>query len=679
MDDIAASFRQEALELTGKLESLLLSLEGHPDPRACVDDIFRVMHTLKGGAGMCGFPEIQDLAHRYETLFDRMREGHLEISGHVIDLTLQGKDALEALLQSGGEADTTRLLEALGALIGDTALDSQPASAATQPAATASDSYLFFSPDQAIFERGLDPDKVLAELQTLGTCHIVSHEGDESWEQQKARKTCLTVWEIFLRSTRSVSEIEEAFLFYDPDEYRIFPLASGTETISPELAALLLRLHPGTADAAACLLEGFAGLTHETAGETVPVAEKPAMQKMQHAETADAGSTVPVPSARLDELMNLVSDLVTQTATLEARLNRSDDLQLRDAAEQLSKLTKRFRTNALDMRLVPVGGLLTRFRRQIRDLSKELGKEVTLILEGDEVEIDKTILKSIETPLIHILRNSIDHGLEFPEERLERGKTREGLIKVSALHSGANVIVQVQDDGRGIDLGKVRETALRKGYIQSDDDISDDGLLALILEPGFSTSENVSMVSGRGVGMDVVKRELNSIGGSLEVFTEKDLGTTITLKLPTTLTIMDTLMVEVDRSTVLVPLPDIEYCYNISSSAVLNSTNSYLEYNRRLVPFLNLRERFHFPQSTASEMIVLILNKFDKTYAIVADRIAGEYQAVIKPLGDLFANQPYFTGASIMVNGRVALILDTNSLFSQFERNQSPSYGKISH
>jgi two-component system chemotaxis sensor kinase CheA len=384
---------------------------------------------------------------------------------------------------------------------------------------------------------------------------------------------------------------------------------------------------------------------------------------------ADVESTVNVASHKLDELMNLVSELVTITATLEVEASRFKDTRLGNSIENIEKLTKNFRNIALDLRLVPVGTLLTKFKRQVRDLSKELNKKVNLLIEGQEIEIDKTILKSIESPLQHIIRNSIDHGLEPEEERLAKGKSPEGLLKITAFHSGASVIIQVQDDGRGINIERVQECAIKKGLINVNQAVTKQELINLILEPGFSTSENVSMVSGRGVGMDVVKKELSTVGGSLEIFTEKDLGTSITMKLPTTLTIIDTLLVNVGETQILIPVTDIEYCFKESSVNLFQKDNKYIEFKNYPIPLISLREQFHYPVFGQDEHMVIVINKFDQKYAITADQILGEHQAVIKPLGDLFSNQPLFSGGSIMVDGKLAFILDTNFLFNHAAKN----------
>jgi two-component system chemotaxis sensor kinase CheA len=364
-----------------------------------------------------------------------------------------------------------------------------------------------------------------------------------------------------------------------------------------------------------------------------------------------------------------VSELVTSTATLEANTSGYKDDRLKNSIENLEKLTKKFRNNARDLRLIPVGTLLNKFKRQVRDLSKSLGKSVNLIIDGGDIEIDKTILKSIENPLLHIIRNSIDHGIESPEERLQSGKHKEGSLKISAFYSGANVIIQVQDDGRGINLEKVKECAISKGYIQPDQQVTDQELLQLILEPGFTTSDNISIVSGRGVGMDVVRKEMNAVSGSIDIETEKGLGTSIILKLPTTLSIIDTLLIEVNSSPILIPMLDVEYCYKEKRVNLKDQDSRFVQYKNSPVPYISLREKFRVPDHDSDSEMVIIINKFDKRYAIIADKLLGEHQAVIKPLGELFVNQPYFSGGSIMVDGKLALILDTNFLFNQIATN----------
>jgi two-component system chemotaxis sensor kinase CheA len=662
IDEFSDIFQQEATELILQLEEMLLSLEQGSREKQLIDGIFRVMHTLKGSAGMFGFKNIQDLTHEFEGLFDRIRAGELEINREIIDLTLQAKDSIESMLKG---KDSQNVLTDISATL------KQVASGNTEELPVPETGNIFaiyFTPDRAVYERGLDPEKIISELKGKGTSHVIQHAHQDSVAVHD-KKICTVSWEVYLNTSLSLNDIEDIFLFYDPAEFCVVT-ASEAEENSDRIQSVLERINPEVDDAEDYLQLNFSKVDKATHYSKAETTGKQADVSTLTEKAGESSVSVNVSSVKLDELMNLVSELVTQTATLEACVPKDSSPMLLNTVEQLSKLTKKFRINALDIRLVPIGNLLTRFKRQVRDLSRELNKEVSLILEGHDIEIDKTILKAIEQPLIHVLRNSIDHGIESPEERIKKGKNPEGIIKICAFNSGTSVIMQVQDDGCGINLEKVKTAALKLGYIKAEQQVNDHELLNLILEPGFTTNENVSLVSGRGVGMDVVKKEVNRIGGTLEVFTEKGLGTTITMKLPTTLTIIDTLMIEAGRSVVLVPMLDIEYCYKEDYSLLKKKEHHYIEYKGKLVPFLNLREKFKYGENGDEEnSIVMIINKFDQTYAIIADRIIGEYQAVVKPLGDVFNHLPYFSGASIMVDGRLALILDTNALFSQKENN----------
>ena len=529
---------------------------------------------------------------------------------------------------------------------------------------------IVFSPEKEIFERGLNPDQVIKELRGTGIVIVRIHENNTTWTEQLEQRICQTAWEIYLKTSLSLSEIEEVFLFYDEGEYKVFMLENPCRDLPPNLSDFLSKHYTGDVSylehVQSLLCQLIPDLSVNDSKDMPDQADEPVEEDIiSFLPRSHKEATIKVSSQKLDELMNLVSELVITTATVEAHSTTFQNVHLHNCIENLEKLTKKFRTNALDLRLIPVGNLLNKFNRQVRDLSESFGKKVTLILEGQETEIDKSILRSIESPLMHILRNSIDHGIETPGERLQKGKKADGRIKISAFYSGANVVIQVHDDGRGIDLEKIRMRAADQGYIAIDQQVNDRELLNLIMEPGFTTSEKVSMVSGRGVGMDVVKRELNAVSGSIEIETEKDLGTSITLRLPTTLSIIDTLMLEVDESHILVPLLEVEYCYKESRNNIYGKNSSYVEYKNNMVPFISLRQKFNFPHYENTNEMVIIISKYNKKYAIIADDILGEQQAVIKPLGELFINQPYYSGGSIMADGNLALVLDTNYLFNQ--------------
>jgi two-component system chemotaxis sensor kinase CheA len=675
MDEFVSSFIEEVRELLLQLEDDLIGLEKNPGNKEIVNNIFRVMHTLKGSAGMIGFKNIQDLTHEFEGIYEQIREGHLAINSEIIDLTLRGKDLILSMLNGNNDeharGDLIKLIEDI--------FSSEQVKAPEKLSGRSSGVNLsrhlyiiFFSPDKGIFERGLDPDKELNELKSIGETYILLHEKKKTWEKQKEEKLCHTSWEIYLNSSMITSKIEDVFLFYDQDEFQVFEIFHDDLQVEPRVAEKLGKLYKNKITPEQHLRECLSRLPEANNDQAeIPVEKEnktTGETQLTDLHKGEADSTVNVSSHKLDELMNLVSELVTLTATVEVHASKYKDPKLSNAIENIEKLTKQFRDNALDLRLVPVGTLLAKFKRQIRDLSKDLGKKVNLLIEGQDIEIDKSILKSIENPLQHIIRNSIDHGIENEEERLAKGKSPEGLLKITAFYSGASVIIQVQDDGSGINLDRVKECAIKKGLIQFDQIVTKDELISLTMEPGFTTNDNISLVSGRGVGMDVVRRALNSVGGSLEVFTEKDLGTSITMKLPITLTIIDTMMMDVGETQILIPVMDIEYCFKDNNARLSQKDNKYIEYKNEPIPLISLREQFKYPAFDGNDIMVIVINKFDRKYAISVDQILGEHQAVIKPLGDLFVNQPFFSGGSIMVDGKLAFILDTNFLFNHITK-----------
>lgn len=470
MDEIMGSFIEEVRELLLQLEDDLIEIEKSPGNGEIINNIFRVMHTLKGSAGMVGFKNIQDLTHEFEGLYVQIKTGRLALNSEIIDFTLRGKDLILSMLNDNyNENSVYDIIRYIRNLTGTDQIGSYPDKAEKPPAQDKS-AHLYaiiFSPDKDVFERGLDPDKIIREVKSAGEVHLFLNEKKDSWEHQKAEKTCQVIWEIYLRSSMTISEIEDIFLFYDPEEFRVFEITDEQHPLSANLAKELAKIYKNKITAEGHVKECIL-LIPELKQNQEPVQQEKEDIPEKDIPSSESGrseteSTVNVSSHKLDELMNLVSELVTITATVEVHASRFNDPKLNSAIENIEKLTKQFRNNALDLRLVPVGTLLTKFKRQIRDLSKELNKKVNLLIEGQDIEIDKSILKSIESPLQHIIRNSIDHGFEPEEDRIAKGKAPEGLLKITAFYSGASVIIQVQDDGRGINLERVKECAIKKG------------------------------------------------------------------------------------------------------------------------------------------------------------------------------------------------------------------------
>ena len=675
MEEFINIFIDEAEGLLANLESDLLKLEKESDNKKIIDNIFRVMHTLKGSAGMYGFENIQNLTHEFENIYDLIRDNKASLSPVIIDKTFEAVDILKKMLRKND--DDKRTLELLNTLKSEfkNVLNegNEPTLNIREQSSKSNIFGILFTPDEDIFERGINPENILKELQESGISEIVLHENGIPIKKQIKNKSCKALWEIYLITDLSRLDIENVFMFMDLNEYHVIEIHNGKVDLDEE-SEFIKNILPYYSDiedfrvSANSIITKISStdnnnLIHEkpTIIEDISIENNNTTEKISNKIIE---SSIKVSSNKIDELLNLVSELVTSTAGLQSHAERIRDPQLLETFENIEKITKKFRINALDLRLVPLSTLTNKFKRQVRDLAKDLNREVELIFEDHDTEIDKSILKAIETPLLHIIRNSIDHGIETPEERIKLDKNPVGLLKISSFYSGANIIIQIQDDGRGINLDRVRECALVKGYIEKNQTVTDQDLIALIMEPGFTTKENVSMVSGRGVGMDVVKKELNEVKGSLEIETEKGLGTYITLKLPTTLSIIDTLMVEVNKTNYLLPLLEVEYCFNEKTENILKQENNCLQYKNDFIPFISLREKFNCQQFNEEESMVIIINKLGKKYALIVDYIIGEQQAVIKNMGDLFINQPYFSGGNILADGKISLIIDTNYLLN---------------
>jgi two-component system chemotaxis sensor kinase CheA len=380
-------------------------------------------------------------------------------------------------------------------------------------------------------------------------------------------------------------------------------------------------------------------------------------------------NTIPsirVPSERLDNMMSLVSELMTLQAKLSTLAEENQQPELRGVTENLEKISTRLRDNAFSMCLIPVENMITPFKRLVRDLSAELNKEIEFITEGTETELDKNIMEGLSDPLMHLLRNSIDHGIEFPEERINIGKPAKGKIFLRAFCAGANVYIEIQDDGKGIDVEKVKNKAVQKGLINKDESLSEKEILNLIFLPGFSTAEQLSEVSGRGVGMDVVKRKIADIRGQIKLNSVLNAGTTITIKLPITVSIIDGLRVKINDADFVIPLAAVDKCFEVSSINKLNFFNNLIYFDDEQIPFINLTEEFEGKQSLCGNNEMVVVQYEEKKVALIVDTIGGKLQAVLKPLGKCFMHMDAVSGATILGDGNIALVLDTNKVVEQY-------------
>jgi two-component system chemotaxis sensor kinase CheA len=644
--DPAETFRQEAQDLLIQLEDVLLDLDGDPGGRELIDTAFRALHTLKGSGAMFGFDDLARFAHTVENTFDRLRQTGAEPSRELIAVALAAKDFMRQLIQSPGEAE---------AAIGDGLVQellrhgpaapsaeaagpcgAAPPSAEPEEVPAVYDIAFALSPD--VLQRGTNPLRLLDELRDMGECTVVADLGPVPAIDDLDPERCYLRWRVRLVTRQPRSAIDEVFMFVLDD------MELSVATMAPEEAAAPSPELPPVAD-------------------TPPDGEPPSSRGT--ARQGTAGSGIRIPAERIDNLMDRVGELVIVQSRLRQLAQGSLDSALRSVSEDIERLSSELRVTTMGIRMVPIGQLFARFRRVVHDLSRELGKDVRLETAGEETELDKTVIESLNDPLVHLIRNAIDHGLETAAEREAAGKPREGTLSLEARHAGAQVLITIRDDGRGMNRQRIRAKAVEAGWLPDAGDVPDAELFQMIFRPGFSTAAAVTNVSGRGVGMDVVKRTIDGLHGFIDVSSPPGRGAQVTLRLPLTLAIIDGLLVRVGRGRYVIPLSTVEECVELSEADSRRSTGrSFLNIRDELVPFLRLRDLFKVQGPADPYPKVVIVTAGDQRVGLVVDQIIGDHQTVIKSLSKLHADVAAFSGATILGDGTVALILDVVNLIS---------------
>lgn len=678
MDNFKKKFVEEATDLIDGLEKALLDLEDNPDDQSIVQQIFRVMHTLKGNSGMFGFDMIDGFTHEMETIYDLIRNGKLKVTREIFDLTLASIDHLKILLDESSYSDPlvienhNNLLAKVAAIIDVDKNINEPLKANSKETASnekegkGSSYYILFDPIKEIFDNGTNPLFLLDELHTFGEVRVFAHLNRIPPLSEINPEHCYTYWEAFVYTELSVNDLSDVFIFVeDESTIEIQKIADGNiladEVIVKEIENLAAFQKDIGLNAAQKL--GVEFVKHQAKDRVLTGRER--------TTSKDATiSSIRVSSDKLDMLMNLVSELVTTQARLSLYAEENSIPGLMPIAENVQKLSRQLRDIAFSIVLIPIENMLTRFQRLVRDLSAELGKDVVFVTEGAETELDKTIIESLADPLMHILRNSLDHGIEEADVRVKKGKPKQGKISLKAYYSGANVMIQISDDGAGIDPEMITQKAIAKGIISADRKLSKREVLDLVFLPGFSTAKQVTDVSGRGVGMDVVKRKIADIRGEVEIESEVDKGTTIIIKLPLTLSIIDGLLVKVDDTHFIIPLSVVDKIYAVEHEKIAKTFNNIVVLDGQQVPFFYVRREFEHDESTEKYEQVIVVNFEEKSVGLIVDSVIGEYQAVLKPLGKHYKNQDMISGATILGDGTVALVMDTNKIIKLFANHE---------
>ena len=661
MLEFQQKYIEDAGELISKLESELIDFENDVENEAIVQELFRVMHTLKGSAGMFGFQRIEEFTHILEDIYDLIRHKQLVVDRDILNLTFESIDLLKDLLFSKenlSQEQECKYSEALN--LAKKFSSKQYKSVDVEKKEQSSGVLLykiFIKPDSTVLMRGIKPIDIVDELVTLGK-NVKFNFTDDNIDVNDS-KLFNQYWEIFLPGTVKFDQITDVFMFLNESEYTIETLSEKTDTaIEQFLAKSESAKNNIDLENLKKQINDIIGISDK---KNIQTKEKQDVQVTKKHNSKITDDSIRVSAVKLDNLLNLVSELIMVHAQFENHSERIQDERLDKTVQDLSKISRNFRDEILSTRLIPIAVLSTSMQRLVRDLAQKLGKEVELITECLNTEKDKNIISRIETPLMHVIRNCIDHGIEKPDERLKNNKERLGKLRFIAFCSGASVFIQIQDDGKGIDTKKIAEKAVAKGIIKYDAVLTNKQVYDLMFIPGFSTATEVTEVSGRGVGLDIVKNVITELHGEINVDSEIGLGTSFTFKLPLTLSIVDALLVYSNMYKILIPTSNILICKYLTSD-YFNEKNLQYQFEKKCVPIMRLSEKLtSSPQKTDFEVLI-IFSIYEKYYGILVDRIVTSLQAVIKPLGHMHGEQPYFIGASQLGDGSMAYVLDTNFL-----------------
>jgi two-component system chemotaxis sensor kinase CheA len=664
MDQVMHTFIAESRELLEQMEDALLEVGREADEANREDGInaiFRAAHTIKGSAGMFGLDPLVDFTHVAESVLDKVREGAVPVSEALVALLLACCDHIATLVDAvdAGTLEGNTVLTAAGAPLLDALqgyLDgpAAPAAALTVAASVAAGGerewriVLRFGADT--LRNGMDPLSFIRYLGQLGTITGIATLTDRlPAAAEFDPESCYLGFEIGFTSSEEQAAIEGVFDFVREDcEILIAPQA-------PVQAPAVVEAQA----APAALVDA------EASADSAPARQRQEARQ----EARQEKRSVRVDADKLDRLIDLVGELIIAGASANVIARRVQVADLLECTSTLSGLVEEVRDSALQLRMVKIGATFNRFQRVVHDVSRELGKDIRLQVNGEDAELDKTVVEKIGDPLTHLVRNAMDHGIEPLETRLARGKPAHGTVALNAYHESGSIVIEVSDDGGGLRRERILAKAIERGLAEPGRSYSDKEIFGLIFEPGFSTAEQVTNLSGRGVGMDVVKRNIVALRGSVEIASTEGKGTTVTVRLPLTLAIINGFQVGVGKSVFVIPMEMVEECVEFRE----DPGHDYIDLRGRPLPFVRLRERFGIAGAPARRRSIVVVRYGSRKAGLVVDHLLGEFQTVIKPLGKVFAGARFLSGSSILGNGDVALILDMAALLTEVETDNHTS------
>lgn len=710
LDDAQQTFIVESLELLQQMEDALLHIELAPDDDDTINAIFRAAHTIKGSAGLFGLDDIVAFTHVAESVLDRVRDKHLHFDeqltalflrvcdhiGVLVKLVCDNERASESVLSNGAS-----LLDRLRHLMGEEPGVAQDSYAKQQGSSVeiersapgdvsqAQHWHISLRLGRDLLRNGMDPLAFIRYLATLGhICNIVTLSDDLPTGAGMDPESCYLGFEIGFHSHADQATIEGVFEFIREDS-QVHILAPRTKTdeyrkmiqaLPPESLRMgeifLIRCGIPEAEPADAThdpiseLPSQPSIAQDVVHDSVeqPIIEMPTEEEARNKRSAkDArkaeNSLIRVDAGKLDQLINLIGELIIAGAGANLAARNTGASELVEATAVVARLVEEVRDSALTLRMVQIGSTFNRFQRVVRDVAKELGKDILLEINGGETELDKTVVERIADPLTHLVRNAMDHGIEPAEVRLARGKPAQGRLRLNAYHDAGSIIIEVADNGGGLNKQAILRKAIERGLVNEGQSLADQDIFNLIFEPGFSTAERVSNLSGRGVGMDVVKRNITALRGSVELDSVEGQGTTLRIRLPLTLAIIDGFLVGVDNANYVIPQDRVVECIELARDQA--NAGDYLNLRGEVLPFIRLRDLFDIAGTPPRRENVVVVQFSGQRAGLVVDSLLGEFQTVIKPLGKVFGEIDGVGGFTILGSGEVALILDVSGLIKR--------------
>jgi two-component system chemotaxis sensor kinase CheA len=708
LDDALQTFIAESRELLEDMENALLAV-AHTEPKdEMVNAIFRAAHTIKGSAGLFSLDHVVEFTHVVESVLDRVRAGQRAIDDTLVALLLSCGDHIGGFIDAveAGQIEADQAMTELGLPLIAQLRGYLPAAGGGLPVAVAEQDggveridpvsggrdywhiSLRFGAD--VLRNGMDPLSFITYLTRLGTIVGIATLPDAIPDlEQLDPESCHLGLEIAFDSDADKSAIDNVFEFVREDcRINILPPNSRVSEYLrlirelPEedvrLGEILVRCGSITVHELEAALDNQSEAIHsappigailveQRAVQPPAVTAALAKQKQVSEIKAQENRSIRVDADKLDHLINLVGELIIAGASANLIARRTQNVELQECTSTLSSLMEEVRDSALQLRMVKIGATFNRFQRVVHDVSREIGKDIELTVSGEDTELDKTVVEKIVDPLTHLVRNAIDHGIEPAEQRVARGKSARGTVRLNAYHDSGSIVIEVGDDGGGLKRDKILAKAIERGLVEPGRSMSDKEIYGLIFEPGFSTADQITNLSGRGVGMDVVKSNIVALRGSVDIKSEEGVGTTVTVRLPLTLAIIDGFLVGLGKSMFVVPLDMIEECVEFSCEPGHDYTNLRGE----VLPFIRLRELFGVEGSGARRESIVVVRYAGQKAGLVVDALFGEFQTVIKPLGKMFNQVKCISGSSILGSGEVALILDIPALFAAIDKREA--------